>query len=88
MAQNNESQQKVAELRQEVDTFIAEHLTQEMIEGARLALALTGIGHPVAQAVYQRGWIAPDWPVGMGVPAGVYVRSRFFLMPWHWPAHQ
>ncbi len=67
MAQNNESQQKVAELRQEVDTFIAEHLTQEMIEGARLGFGINReLGTRWHQAVYQRGWIAPDWPVEHG----------------------
>ena len=67
MSQNNESQQKATALQHEVDTFIAENLTQEMIEGARLGFGINrDLGTRWHQAVYQRGWIAPDWPVEHG----------------------
>jgi len=67
MSQNNESQQKVTELQHEVDTFIAENLTQEMIDGARLGFGINReLGTRWHQAIHQRGWIAPDWPVEHG----------------------
>ena len=67
MSQNNESQQKVTELQHEVDTFIAENLTQEMIDGARLGFGINReLGTRWHEAIHQRGWIAPDWPVEHG----------------------
>ena len=67
MSQNNESQQKVTELQYVVDTFVAENLTQEMIDGARLGFGINReLGTRWHQAIHQRGWIAPDWPVEHG----------------------
>lgn len=66
-AQPQASQEKVALLQHEVNDFIAENLTQEMIEGAQLGF---GINRELAtrwhREIHQRGWIAPDWPEQFG----------------------
>ncbi|MAA50541.1 MAG: pimeloyl-CoA dehydrogenase large subunit, partial [Gammaproteobacteria bacterium] len=67
MAQPNEAQQIASTLQQEVNTFIAENLSQEMVEGARLGFGISReLGTRWHQAVYQQGWVAPDWPVEYG----------------------
>ena len=67
MSQPNEAQQKAATLQHEVNTFIAESLSQEMVEGARLGFGISReLGTRWHQAVHQRGWVAPDWPVEYG----------------------
>ena len=67
MSQPNEAQQKAATLQHEVNTFIAENLSQEMVEGARLGFGISReLGSRWHQAVHQQGWVAPDWPVEYG----------------------
>ena len=67
MSHPNEAQQKAATLQHEVNTFIAENLSQEMVEGARLGFGISReLGSRWHQAVHQQGWVAPDWPVEYG----------------------
>ena len=87
MSQSNESQQKATALQHEVDTFIAENLTQEMIEGARLGF---GINRDSARGGI-KPFISADGsrqigPSSTAVPAGASARNRSSPMPWRWLA--
>ena len=81
MARPNEAQQRASILQQEVSTFIAENLTQEMVEGP------TGFG--IAGSWAHAG-IRPcisrldsaDWPVEYGGTGWGIRKSRCTPMPW------
>lgn len=67
MSEPNTTQQKVDALQQDVNAFISENLTEEMVQGARLGFGINReLGTRWHQAIHQRGWIAPDWPVEHG----------------------
>ena len=90
MAQQNDAQQKAAILQQEVNAFITENLSQELIDGARLGFGISReLGTRWHQAVHQRGWVAPDWPVEYGGTGwGVREKQVYFPTLWRWLAHQ
>ena len=54
----------IAVLRAEVRKFLAEHVTDELLERVHR----TGTWHDrdFARALGERGWIAPGWPVAEG----------------------
>lgn len=67
MSEPNTIQQKVDALQQEVNAFISDNLTDEMVRGARLGFGINReLGTRWHQAIHKRGWIAPDWPVEHG----------------------
>jgi alkylation response protein AidB-like acyl-CoA dehydrogenase len=51
----------------EVQSFIAEHLTPDLNKAAALGFGISRAdGERWHKAVYNKGWIAPDWPVDQG----------------------
>jgi alkylation response protein AidB-like acyl-CoA dehydrogenase len=51
----------------EVQNFIAEHLTPDLNKAAALGFGISRAdGERWHKAVYNKGWIAPDWPVEQG----------------------
>lgn len=51
----------------EVQSFIAEHLTPDLNKAAALGFGISRAdGERWHKAVYNKGWIAPDWPVEQG----------------------
>ena len=57
----------LAHFEAEVQTFIAEHLTQDLTKAASLGFGISRAdGERWHKAVYSQGWIAPDWPVEHG----------------------
>ncbi|HPU53457.1 MAG TPA: acyl-CoA dehydrogenase family protein, partial [Burkholderiaceae bacterium] len=55
--------------RDEVRAFLAEHLTPDLVRAARLNTSVFSepdIALRWQRALYQRGWVAPAWPVEYG----------------------
>lgn len=51
----------------EVQSFIAEHLTPDLNRAASLGFGISRAdGERWHKAVYNKGWVAPDWPVEQG----------------------
>ena len=51
----------------EVQSFIAEHLTPDLNKAAALGFGISRAdGERWHKAVYNKGWIAPDWPIEQG----------------------
>ena len=51
----------------EVQSFVAEHLTPDLNKAAALGFGISRAdGERWHKAVYNKGWIAPDWPVEQG----------------------
>ncbi|MEC7560554.1 MAG: acyl-CoA dehydrogenase family protein, partial [Pseudomonadota bacterium] len=51
----------------EVHNFIGEHLTPDLNKAASLGFGISRAdGERWHKAVYNQGWIAPDWPVEHG----------------------
>jgi alkylation response protein AidB-like acyl-CoA dehydrogenase len=61
------TQPNIEEFRAEVRQFLAESLTPELIKAAELGFGISRTdGSSWHQKLYQKGWIAPDWPVEQG----------------------
>ncbi len=55
--------------RDEVRAFIAEHLTDDIVQGTRLSVSAAPepeVVLPWHRALHRRGWVAPGWPVEYG----------------------
>ncbi len=61
------TQPNIEEFRAEVRQFLTESLTPELIKAAELGFGISRTdGSSWHQKLYQKGWIAPDWPVEQG----------------------
>ncbi len=57
----------LARFESEVQQFIAQNLTPDLSKAAALGFGISRAdGERWHQAVYDRGWVAPDWPVEHG----------------------
>ena len=54
--------------RSEVRQFLAEALTPDLLSAAALGFGISRKeGTAWHQALYKKGWVAPDWPVEQGL---------------------
>lgn len=61
------TQLNIEEFRAEVRQFLAESLTPELTKAASLGFGISRAdGSSWHHKLYQKGWIAPDWPVEQG----------------------
>ena len=64
----------------EVHNFIGEHLTPDLNKAASLGFGISRAdGERWHKAVYNQGWIAPDWPVEHGGTGWSLRQKQIFL---------
>ncbi len=67
------------EFREEVRTFLQETLTDDMREAALQGFGVErSIGAAWHRALYERGWIAPGWPVEQGGTGWTLTQQHIF----------